>query len=167
DRRTRRAHGRRSPSSLRAPVSQVGDTGTFHDTLDVEPAREVCEQPASPAEEHGDQVQLQLVEKSGTQTLPDRSAAVEPDVFVSGGASCLLDRGLESVGGEVERRTLPDVVGAPVVGEHEDGHFERWVWSPRGFGMAIAVHAHDQGAGALELLAQDVVGGELTTVGDV
>src|SRR5699024_1950186 len=113
-----------------------------HDALDVELARDVFEESAAPTEQHGNEVKLQLAEKPGAQSLPDRPAAVQCDIFASSCELCLRDRGLEPVGREVERGTFPDVVGAGAVSEYEDGHLERWVRPPHGFCMCVAVHAH-------------------------
>ena len=63
--------------------------------------------------------QVQLVDQAGAQVLLDGGdAATEPDVLAAGGRACLLERRLDAVGDEVERRAaLHRQRVARVVGE--------------------------------------------------
>jgi hypothetical protein len=70
---------------------------------------EVVEEAGTATEQHRNDVQLELVQQSRCQVLlSDVAAAPQHDVFGAGGLVCLLERGLDSVGDEVERRpSLP------------------------------------------------------------
>ena len=114
-------HGR---AHLHDAVPEVGgDRGFDHPR--AEPARlgseEVLEQPDAVAEEHGDEVDLKLVEQPGLEVLlGDARAAADRDVLVARGRLGLLERGLDAVGDEGEGRS--SLLGhrlAGVVGEDE------------------------------------------------
>ena len=63
---------------------------------------EVIEEPGAAAEQHRNDMQLELVQQSRGQVLPgDLAAAPEQDVLPVGGLGGLLERGLDSAGDEV------------------------------------------------------------------
>jgi hypothetical protein len=65
---------------------------------------EVVEEASTVAEHHWNDVELKLVQQSRCQVLlSDLGAAPRHDVFAAGGLPCLFERGLDSVGEEVER----------------------------------------------------------------
>src|SRR6266536_5169119 len=67
-------------------------------------AAEVVEEASTVAEQYWYDVQLKLVQESRCQVLvSDLGAAPKHDVFAAGGVPCLFERGLDSVGDEVER----------------------------------------------------------------
>lgn len=63
------------------------------------------EQLPSPPEQHGDELDLHLIEQAGPQALPRRVGTVQHHVPVSGGGPGLSDARLDAVGDE------PDVAG--------------------------------------------------------
>src|SRR4029453_10896615 len=128
------------------------------------------EEAAPAAEEHRRHVDVELVEEAGLQVLlHDRRAAAEQDVPVSGGCTRLLERALDPVGDQRERRpALLDDRFALMVSEHEDRHVERRVVAPPGIRIRIArprpfaaaehLAAHDSRTDAGPGLAAEVVG---------
>jgi hypothetical protein len=65
---------------------------------------EVVEEANTVAEQHWNNVELKLVEQSRCEVLLNNvAAAPKHDVFAAGGLLCLFERGLDSVGDEVER----------------------------------------------------------------
>ena len=83
-----------------------------HDELDalvaVGDALEVVEEALATAEEDRHDRDVQLVDEAGAQVLLDgRRAAAEPDVVAAGRVDRLLERGLDAVVDEVERRCRP------------------------------------------------------------
>ena len=93
---------------------------------------DAVEQPLARAEHDRDDVQVQLVEQAGGEVLVDRArAAGDRDVLVAGGRARLLERGLDPVGDEVERRAALHLERlARVVGEHVDRRVVRRVLAP-------------------------------------
>jgi hypothetical protein len=72
--------------------------------LDLRSAK-VVEEASAAAEQHGNDVELELVEEPRRQVLiDDLSAAPEHDVLAAGGFPRPFERGLDPVGDEVERR---------------------------------------------------------------
>src|SRR3954470_5992678 len=106
---TRRARftAARRPASFLAPVLEVGDAGRLDgpDLLELHlRVPEVVEEASTVAEHHRDDVELKLVQQSRCQVLVgDLGAAPEHDVLAAGGVPCLVERGLDSVGDEMER----------------------------------------------------------------
>src|SRR4051812_25850549 len=103
------------------PVLDVGDArrldGPYLLELDIA-AAEVVEQARATTEQHGHDVQLELVEEPGGQVLvDDLGAAPEHDVLTVRGLFGLLERPLDAVGDEVigraavHRHRLTGVVG--------------------------------------------------------
>src|SRR5204862_5656964 len=84
---------------------------------------EVVEEASTVAEQHWNNVELKFVEQSRCQVLPsDVGAAPKHDVFAAGSLPCLFERGLDSVGDEVERGPSLHLHGITwVMGENEHG----------------------------------------------
>ena len=84
---------------------------------------EVVEEASTVAEQHWNDVELKLVQQSRCQVLlSDLGAAPKHDVFAAGGLPCLVERGLDSVGDEVERGPSLHLHGITrVMGENEHG----------------------------------------------
>jgi len=127
---------------------------------------EVVEEARTAAEEHRDDVQLELVQQSRGQVLPgDMAAAPQHDVLAAGGLLGLLERGLDSVGDEVERgpsRHLHRITR--VMGEDEHGVVVGRVVTPPARPLLVApgaaadraehVPAHHPGADVLSRLLE-------------
>ena len=127
---------------------------------------EVVEEARTAAEEHRDDVQLELVQQSRGQVLPgDMAAAPQHDVLAAGGLLGLLERGLDSVGDEVERgpsRHLHRITR--VMGEDEHGVVVGRVVTPPARPLLVApgttpgraehVPAHHRGADVLPRLLE-------------
>src|SRR5205823_8243531 len=84
---------------------------------------EVVEEASTIAEQHWNHVELELVQQSRRQVLlSDVAAAPKHDVLAAGGLPCLFERGLDSVGDEVERGPSLHLHGITrVMGEDEHG----------------------------------------------
>src|SRR4051795_9331640 len=97
----------RRPASFHAPVLEVGDAGRLDgpDLLELHlRGPEVVKEASTVAEQYWNDVELKYVQQSRCQVLPsDVGAAPKHDVFAAGGLPCLFERGLDSVGDEVER----------------------------------------------------------------
>src|SRR2546426_2147904 len=97
----------RRPVSCHHPVLEVGDAGRLNgpDLLELHlRAPEVVEEASTVAEHHRNDVELKFVQQSRCQVLlSDVGASPKHDVFAAGGLPCLFERGLDSVGDEVER----------------------------------------------------------------
>src|SRR5437763_1363851 len=124
--RSREDRGARRPASCHYPVLEVGDAGRLDgpDLLELHLCvPEVGEEASTVAEHHRNHVELKFVQQSRCQVLPsDVSAAPKPDVFAAGGLPCLFERGLDSVGDEVERGPSLHLNGITrVMGENEHG----------------------------------------------
>src|SRR2546421_259362 len=122
----RLARDRRAAASCHHPVLEVGDAGRLDgpDLLELHfRVPEVVEEASTVAEHHRNHVELKFVQQSRCQVLPsDVSAAPKPDVFGAGGVPCLFERGLDSVGDEVERGpSLHLNRSTRVMGENEHG----------------------------------------------
>src|SRR2546426_562645 len=116
----------RRPVSCHHPVLEVGDAGRLDapDLLELHlRVPEVVEKTSTVAEHHRNDVELKFVQQSRCQVLPsDVGAAPKPDVFAAGGLPCLFERGLDSVGDEVERGPSLHLHGITrVMGENEHG----------------------------------------------
>src|SRR5437899_7708853 len=125
---TRRARftAARRPASFHAPVLEVGDAGRLDgpDLLELHlRVPEVVEEASTVAQQHRDDVELKFVEQSRCQILlSDVGAAPKHYVFAAGGLPCLFERGLDSVGDEVERGPALHLHGITrVMGEDEHG----------------------------------------------
>src|SRR6266545_2081818 len=102
---------------------------------------ELVEEPDAAAQEHGDEVDLQLVEQPGLQVLlRDVGATRERDVLVPGGRASLLERGFDAVGDEGERGSafLDDRL-TRMMGEDEHGDVERGVVPPPGIRVRVVL----------------------------
>ena len=100
-----------SPTCSRVPIQpvlDVCDAGRLHRTELLEPdvcAAEVVEQASAAPEEHGNDVQLELVEQPRRQVLvDDLGAAPEQDVLTARGLLRQLERPADPVGDEVVGR---------------------------------------------------------------
>ena len=72
------------------------------------------EQALAVAEQHGGDVQLELVEQARGEHLADELAAAgDLHVLVAGGGACQLDGPLEALGDERERRPALRAPGRP------------------------------------------------------
>src|SRR3977135_2158241 len=97
---TRRARftAARRPASFHAPVLEVGDAGRLDgpDLLELHlRVPEVVEEATAVAEQHGNDVELELVQQSCCQVLlSDLGAAPKHDVLAAGGVPCPVERGL-------------------------------------------------------------------------
>ena len=70
-------------------------------------APDVLEEPRAGAEQDRRDVDLELVEQPGAEVLlRDLGAARDLDVLVAGGLAREVERGLDAVGDEGERRSL-------------------------------------------------------------
>src|SRR5215216_4054370 len=91
---------------LTHPVLDVGGGGRGDD-LDRLQLRvaDVLEQPLAATEHDRDDVEVELLEQAGGEVLLDRvGAAGDQDVLLAGRRAGLLERGVDPVGDEVERR---------------------------------------------------------------
>src|SRR5438093_7016607 len=118
--------GWRRRGSCHHSVLEVRDAGRLDgpDLLKLHlGAPEVVEEASTVAEQHWNNVELKLVQQSRCQVLlSDVAAAPKHDVFAAGGLPCLFERGLDSVGDEVERGPSLHLHGVtPVMGEDEHG----------------------------------------------
>src|SRR5918992_1399786 len=116
----------RRPGSCHRPVLEVGDAGRLDgpDLLELHlRVPEVLEEASTVAEHHRNEVELKFVQQSRCQVLlSDLGAAPKHDVFAAGGLPCLFERGLDSVGDEVERGPSFHLHGITwVMGEDEHG----------------------------------------------
>src|SRR3954470_4442006 len=125
---TRRARftAARRPASFLAPVLEVGDAGRLDgpDLLELHlRVPEVVEETSPVAKHHRNDVELEFVQQSGREVLRgDLGAAPKHDVLAAGGLPCLFERGLDSVGDEVERGPSLHLHGITrVMGEDEHG----------------------------------------------
>ncbi len=83
---------------------------------------EVVEDASTVAEQHWNNVELELVQQSRCQVLlSDVAAAPKHDVFAAGGLPCPFERGLDSVCDEVERGPSLHLGIAWVMGDDEHG----------------------------------------------
>jgi hypothetical protein len=65
---------------------------------------EVVEEASTVAEQDRNDVELEFVQQSRCQVLPSNMGTFpEHDVLAAGGLPCLVQRGLDSVGDEVDR----------------------------------------------------------------
>src|SRR5437667_9040496 len=124
-RHTRSAAARR-PVLCHHPVLEVSDAGRLDGPDLLEPhlrVPEVVEETSTVAEHHRNDVELKFVQQSRCQVLlRDVGAAPKHDVFAAGGLPCLFERGLDSVGDEVERGPSLHLHGITrVMGEDEHG----------------------------------------------
>src|SRR5262245_44370334 len=82
------------------------------------------EEMLTAAEEHRGDHEVDLVDQPRAEVLANggRSAA-ESDVFALGRVLCTLQRGMDAIADEVERRSALHGDGlTSMVAEHEDGH---------------------------------------------
>src|SRR5262249_13838069 len=97
----------RRRASSHHPVLEVRDAGRLDGTALLKlPLRvpEIVEDASTVAEQYGNDVELQLVQQSRRQVLLNNlAAAPKDDVLAAGGLLCLFERGLDSLGDEVER----------------------------------------------------------------
>src|SRR6266496_429644 len=118
--------GWRRRGSGHHPVLEVRDAGGLDGTdllkLHLR-GPEVVEEASTVAEQYWNDVQLKLVQQSRCQVLlSDLGAAPKHDVLAAGGLPCLFERGLDSVGDEVERGPSLHLHGITrVMGENEHG----------------------------------------------
>src|SRR6266496_4037314 len=118
--------GWRRRGSRHHPVLEVRDAGRLDgpDLLKLHlRVPEVVEEASTVAEQHWNNVELELVQQSRCQVLlSDVAAAPKHDVFAAGGLPCLFERGLDSVGDEVERGPTLHLHGITrVMGDNEYG----------------------------------------------
>src|SRR5262249_29771114 len=136
---------------------------------------DVLEQPLACPEDDRNDVEVGLVEHPGGEVLPHGTrAAGDRYVPVVSRRPGLLQRGLDAVGDEHERRAaLHRQRLARVMGEHEDGRVEGRVLTPPArprlvpHPVAAAEHlaAHDVGADTLDDFVDDLrVNGALASV---
>jgi len=106
---------------------------------------EVIEEASAAAEHHRCNVQFEFVHQSRRQVLPDDlGAAPQHDVLPGGGCPCLLERGFDSVGDEVERGSSLHLQRiTPVMGEDEHGVVVRRVVTPPARPLLVAPAAAD------------------------
>src|SRR5215208_4101316 len=133
--------------------------------LDPEP----LEEPGPSSEEDRCDMKTQLVQLPGLQRLLDHAgAAADRNVLAAGRRPSLLERGLETAGHEVERRTAVLVQRlARVMREDEDGHMKGRVVPPPSVRVRVvlpgalpaAEHlpAHDDGAGSRDRRRKELV----------
>jgi hypothetical protein len=99
--------GPTSSGSCHHSVPEVRDAGRLDgpDLLKLHlRVPEVVEEASTVAEQHWNNVELKLVQQPRCQVLlSDVATAPKQDVFATGGLPCLFERGLDSVGDEVER----------------------------------------------------------------
>ena len=101
------------------------------DLFEPELRADAVEQACAAAEHERRDVQLELVDEAGSQVLVDGvGSAADRDVLAAGRRLRLLERRLDPVGHEGERRVRERQRLALVVGEHEDRHVERRVVAP-------------------------------------
>src|ERR671912_986841 len=120
---------------LHGPVLEVGHPRRLDgaDLLQLHlGVLEVVEEARTVAEQDRNDVELEHVQQSRRQILPgDVAAAPEPDVLAAGGLPCLIERGLDSVGDEVERGPSLHLHGITrVMGDDEHGVVVRRGWPP-------------------------------------
>src|SRR4030081_1585685 len=99
--------GWRRRGSFHNSVLKVGDARRLDgpDLLKLQlRVPEVVEEASTVAEQHWNNVELKFVQQSRCQVLlNDLGATPKHDVFAARGLPCLFERGLDSVGDEVER----------------------------------------------------------------
>src|ERR1700754_3766774 len=146
----------------------MGDTGRLDgpDLLESHIRVEVVEEARTATEQHRNDVQLELVQQSRCQVLlSDVAAAPQHDVLAAGGLLCLLERGLDSVGDEVERGPSLHLHRITrVMGEDEHGVVVGRVVTPPARPLLVApgtttdgaehVPAHHPGADVLDRLLE-------------
>jgi hypothetical protein len=112
----------------------MGDGGRLDHPrrLELDRPLETVEEADAVAQEHRNDVQLKLVEQPRPQVLlGDARAARERDVLVAGGRPGLVERGLDALRDERERRaSLLDLRLAGVMSEDEDRNAERRLVAP-------------------------------------
>jgi predicted ester cyclase len=151
-------------STRQDPVLEMGDAGRLDGPHLLEShirVPEVVEEAGTATEQHRNDVQLELVQQPrGQILLDDLAAAPQHDVFGAGGLLCLFERGLDSVGDEVERRPSLHLDRITrVMGEDEHGVVVGRVVTPPArpllvspgttAGRAEHVPAHHRGADVL------------------
>src|SRR5215213_3199799 len=162
-RRARFAAARR-PASFHAPVLEVGDAGRLDGPHLLElhlRVPEVVEEASTVAEHNRNDVELKFVQQSRCQVLlRDLAAPPKHDVFAAGGLHCLFERGLDSVGDEMERGPSLHHHGVTrVMGKNEHGVVVGRVVAPPARPLLVApgtaadraehVSAHHAGADVL------------------
>src|SRR6266508_376739 len=159
----------RRRGSCHHPVFEVRDAGRLDGPDLLEPylrVPEVAEDASTVAEQHWNNVELELVQQPRRQVLlNDVAAAQEQDVFAAGGLLCLVERGLDSVGDEVERGPALHLHGiARVMGDDEHGVVEGRLVAPPARPLLVApgattdraehVSAHHRGHDVLARLLE-------------
>src|SRR4029453_231481 len=92
--------------------------------------REVVEQPYSSAQQHGSQIDVDLVEQPGVQALLDRLGAVHSHGLRSGNRFRASNGAFDAVGDELDCRAGPWPAVGYVVGDDESGHIPRMLTAP-------------------------------------
>src|SRR5579859_5705192 len=108
-------------------------------------AVETVEEPLAAAEQDRHDYKVHFVDQAGAEVLLNGGrAAAEPHVPAVRGSVCLLQRGLDAIGYEMERRAaLHRDRGARIVGEHEDRVMVRRVVSPPALPLVVAPRSAD------------------------
>jgi hypothetical protein len=130
----------------------------------------VVEQPGAIAKKHGNDVDFHFVDQTGLEVLlGDIGATAQGNVFAARSVPGPLKRHIDSFGDEVKScSTLHLKRIAGVMGENEDRHMKRRIFSPptvpgiippRPIASAKHVAAHDGGPNILEVLRGDIVVG--------
>src|SRR5581483_633670 len=98
------------------------------------------------AEKHRRNGKMHLVDQTFLQILPDGlHASTDPDIFIVGCRFCLLERGMDPVGNEMERGAAFHLYGrASVVRQHEHVAMERWVVAPPAFPFIVRPRTSDR-----------------------
>ena len=134
------------------------------ESVDIDAVQQVL----AATEEDGRDGDVEVVDEAGLEILADCGcAAAEADVFAFRGVLCLLERGVDAVGDEVEGCAAFHAEGrAWVMGEDEDGGVVGGFFAPPAFPVFVGpgaadgaehVAAEDPGADVFEAFGGDVV----------
>src|ERR671931_1696498 len=114
-------------------VFEMRDAGRLDrtDLLELEVRAEAVEKPCAAAEDERDDVQLELVDEPSREVLvDDAGAAADEHVLAAGRVPCPVERRLDPVGHERERRVRERERLSLVVREDEHGHVEGRLVAP-------------------------------------
>ena len=124
-------------------TTDTGDDGRIPE--DGRCAREVVEQAYSCAEQHGSQIDVDLVEQAGVQALLDRLGAVHSYGPRAGSGFRSSNRAFDAVGDELDCRAGPWPAVGHVVGGDESGNVP-WVPAAPAVGALERAPAGQHGA---------------------